>query len=148
MKKLLLPVAAIAAIFLWQHFHAGDNRPADTTASGETAASSDAIAAAFEERASDRQISGRGVVSRILPDDNDGSRHQRFILRLESGQTVLISHNIDLAPRIEGLADGDAVSFNGVYEWNDRGGVIHWTHRDPQGRHEAGWIRHGGQTYQ
>ncbi|MCJ7592821.1 MAG: DUF3465 domain-containing protein [Woeseiaceae bacterium] len=31
-----------------------------------------------------QQVSGTGTVSRILPDDNEGSRHQRFILRLGS----------------------------------------------------------------
>ncbi len=89
-----------------------------------------------------------GTVSRVLADDNDGSRHQRFILALPSGTTVLIAHNIDLAPRIEGLRTGDRVEFSGEYEWNPQGGVVHWTHRDPQGRHAAGWLRHGGRTYQ
>jgi hypothetical protein len=59
-----------------------------------------------------------------------------------------MAHNIDLAPRIADLEEGDTVAFNGVYEWNAKGGIIHWTHRDPGGSHEAGWIRHKGQTYQ
>ena len=86
-------------------------------------------------------------MARLLPDDNDGSRHQRFILQLASGQTLLVAHNIDVAGRIDSLRVGDRVEFSGEYEWNPKGGVIHWTHHDPRGRHEAGWIRHGGKTY-
>ena len=85
---------------------------------------------------------------RLLPDDNDGSRHQKFIVRLDSGNTILIAHNIDLAPRIDRLRRGDRIEFYGEYEWNDRGGVVHWTHDDPAGRHEDGWLRHKGKTYQ
>ena len=85
---------------------------------------------------------------RVLPDDVDGSRHQRFIVQLASGQTLLITHNIDVAPRIVGLKVGDSVAFNGEYVWNDKGGVIHWTHHDPQGRHVAGWVMHNGKRYQ
>ena len=85
-------------------------------------------------------------MTRILPDDNVGSRHQRFIVTLESGHTVLLSHNIDLAPRVP-LAQGDRVVFRGEYEWNERGGVVHWTHHDPGGRRPGGWIRHRGETY-
>ena len=108
----------------------------------------DALAAAYQSRQSDVQVSGEGVVSRVLADDRQGSRHQRFILRLHDGQTVLIAHNIDLAPRIKGLKPGDRVEFHGEYEWNERGGVIHWTHHDPQGRHPDGWLKHHGRTYQ
>jgi len=94
------------------------------------------------------QTQGSGVVIRILADDDDGSRHQRFIIRLDSGRTLLIAHNIDVASRIASLREGDTVAFNGVFESNDKGGLIHWTHRDPQGRHEAGWLQHEGRTYQ
>lgn len=88
------------------------------------------------------------MVTKLLADDNDGSRHQRFLLTLPSGQSLLVAHNIDLAPRLSRLKTGDSVAFNGVYEWNAKGGLIHWTHRDPGGRHQAGWLKHSGQTYQ
>ncbi|HKO41978.1 MAG TPA: DUF3465 domain-containing protein [Pyrinomonadaceae bacterium] len=69
-------------------------------------------------------------------------------MELASGQTLLISHNIDLAPRVVGLLTGDAVSFYGEYDWNEKGGVIHWTHHDPRKRHPAGWIKHNDRVYQ
>lgn len=103
---------------------------------------------AFQSQQSGVQVGGEGVVDRVLSDDNDGSRHQRFVLRLASGQTLLIAHNIDIAPRIEALASGDRVSFYGQYEWNAEGGVIHWTHRDPEGQHVSGWLKSNDRTYQ
>ena len=93
-------------------------------------------------------VTGHGTVIKILPDDNQGSRHQRFILRLESGQTVLVAHNIDLAQRIDGLTVGSVVDFKGIYVTNDKGGVIHWTHHDPDGRHDDGWLKWNGMIYQ
>jgi hypothetical protein len=89
-----------------------------------------------------------GTVEAILPDDLEGSRHQRFIIQLEGGQTVLIVHNVDVAPRIRGLQEGDRVSVKGEYEWNDRGGLIHWTHKDPRSAHEDGWIEHNSIRYE
>jgi Protein of unknown function (DUF3465) len=108
----------------------------------------EALARAFKQRARNLQVEGQGTVRKVLSDDNDGSRHQRFIVALASGQTLLIAHNIDLAPRVVGLSEGDVVSFSGEYEWNPEGGVIHWTHRDPSKRHTAGWIKHNGKLYQ
>lgn len=105
------------------------------------------IRRAFEEKRSSYQVSGAGTVLRVLPDDNDGSRHQRFIVSMPSGQTVLIAHNIDLSLRIEGIRPDDKVAFYGEYEWNEKGGVVHWTHDDPQGRHVGGWIEHNGRRY-
>lgn len=100
----------------------------------------------FAERISDRIVEVEGLVQTVLADDREGSRHQRFILRLASGQTLLVAHNIDLAPRVP-LEKGDSVTARGEYEWNDKGGVLHWTHHDPDLRHEHGWIRHAGKTY-
>ena len=87
------------------------------------------IGKAFSARSSDVQVNGEGVVTRILADDDTGSRHQRFIVRL----ALLISHNTDFAPRIGRLQDGDRVRFHGEYEWNQQGGLVHWTHHDPNG---------------
>jgi hypothetical protein len=115
----------------------------------ETSQNSDKIIeSAFNNRSNNLQVGGQGVVTRILPDDLTGSRHQRFIVKLSSGQTLLIAHNIDLAPRINSLNEGDKISFYGQYEWNSKGGTIHWTHHDPAGRHIAGWIKHNGIKYQ
>lgn len=116
--------------------------------SSEASATDAVLQQAFQNRQSDLQVTGSGVVIRILPDDLEGSRHQKFILRLSSGQTLLISHNIDLSDRIPSINIGDAVSFNGEYEWNRQGGVVHWTHHDPKGRHEAGWLKHQGLKYE
>jgi len=106
-----------------------------------------AIGRAFATGASDIQVEGEGTVIRVLSDDLNPPRHQRFIVQLASGQTLLMSHNIDIAPRIDGLEVGDSVSFNGEYVWNEKGGIIHWTHHDPRGRHVAGWVMHNGRTY-
>ncbi len=106
------------------------------------------VASAFADHKSNIQMPGSGQVIKLLSDDNKGSRHQRFIIKLASGQTLLIAHNIDLAKRIPAIKVGDTIDFYGEYEWNPQGGVIHWTHRDPQGQHTAGWIKHNGQTYQ
>lgn len=152
MKKLL-PIAALA-VAAYFALAPGPDTPESRQAAGLPAVSSTvrdgndaAIENAFSNRLGSHLVEGKGTVVKMLADDNDGSRHQRFIIRLDSGRTLLISHNIDLAPRIDGLRAGDTVAFYGEYEWNSKGGLIHWTHHDPQGRHPGGWIRHDGRTY-
>lgn len=151
MKKILFIAAVATAIYVAYGKTGGFGGETTPTASLSTIAtqeSSSAIQAAFNGQRSGVQVQGEGIVSKLLADDNDGSRHQRFILTLSTGQTILVAHNIDLAPRVSGLNSGDTVAFYGVYEWNAKGGVVHWTHHDPAGRHVAGWLKHEGQTYQ
>jgi hypothetical protein len=133
MRRLILVLLAAAAALC----------AAGCAASPATLVGDKAIGHAFSSHESGVEVQGGGVVDRVLPDDTRGSRHQRFIVRLASGQTLLVSHNIDIAPRLAPLDAGDRVKFRGEYVWNDQGGLVHWTHHDPSGEHEAGWLKRG-----
>jgi len=125
------------------------NETPSLRAKGSTAKPSESeIANAYMQHLHDIQVMGEGEVVKVLADDNKGSKHQRFILRVPEGFTVLVAHNIDLAPRIKNIATGDSAAFYGEYVWNEKGGVVHWTHHDPRGRHTSGWVKHNGITYQ
>ncbi len=143
MKGFIHIVATLAVVFIGLNFLNPNDSPL-----GISVENSDVLANAYRDHSSNIQVSGQGAVVRTLSDDRDGDRHQRFILELLSGQTLLIAHNIDLAPRIPSLKSGDSVQFNGEYEWNEHGGIIHWTHHAPNGLHEGGWLKRNGRTYQ
>lgn len=147
MKKFILILAVGAAVYGFvqyapKFFFVGKSFGPKLSTSDK------AIENAFKNKLSNIQIGGSGEVIKILPDDMQGIRHQKFIIELNSGQTLLIAHNIDVAPRVKNLKLGDHINFYGEYEWNAKGGVVHWTHHDPSGRHESGWIDHGGKLYQ
>lgn len=146
MKKRLLFILVILALTYVGIVRQPGLTPIDF--SGVAQSDNRQIHEAFRQERSDVQVEGRGIVLKVLPDDSRGSRHQRFIVKLDSGQTLLIAHNIDLAPRVRSLTSGAEIAFYGEYEWNHKGGVIHWTHHDPQGRHADGWIRYRGEVYQ
>ena len=146
MRKLIFLLIAVAIVYGLEFLRERDLSVPSTVSTSHQ--SNDAAGTAFANRQSDIQVQGQGIVIRMLKDDLDGSRHQRFILELDTGQDLLIAHNIDIAPRITGLEKGDTVEFYGEYEWNSKGGVIHWTHHDPNHRHIDGWLKHRGKTYQ
>lgn len=142
-KAALLILLVLASLYLWfTGVSPNQSLVSSTSAADETNLST------YQAPQSGSQMGGEGVVVRVLADDNDGSRHQRFILRLASGQTLLIAHNIDIANRIEALSSGERVEFYGQYESNPEGGVIHWTHHDPEGKHVAGWLKRNDIFYQ
>lgn len=105
------------------------------------------ITRAYSKQLENIQVRGSGTVVKLLRDDLKGSRHQKMIVRISTDHTILIAHNIDLAPRLNNLKEGDTIQFSGEYEYNDKGGVVHWTHHDPKGRHPDGWIIHDNTTY-
>jgi hypothetical protein len=152
-RRILLVFVVIGALY-WSLTRTDISAPVSSAPATQvveaqrSADDSERIRAAFDKQQSDVQVRASAVVTKVLSDDNDGSRHQRFIVELVTGQLLLISHNIDLAPRVDSLAEGDRVEFYGEYEWNNKGGVVHWTHHDPAGRHVGGWIKHNGKTYQ
>jgi hypothetical protein len=120
----------------------GGGQATDATSEGEQA-----ILDAFAARQSDLIVQCTFTIKKNLPDDNVGSRHQKMILLLPSGHSVLLAHNIDLADRVP-ADEGDTLEIKGEYEYSEQGGVLHWTHHDPRGRHVDGWIKHDGVMYE
>lgn len=148
-RHLVTIVFAVAAIALALWWDRGAPRAGAASADrggAEVEAGRAKIEKAFQDRLSAVMVEVEGSVDRTLADDNQGSRHQRFILRLPSDLTVLVAHNIDLAPRVP-LEPGDRVALRGQYEWNEQGGIVHWTHHDPEDRRPGGWIRHRAREY-
>lgn len=96
---------------------------------------------AFSRKLSGVFLTAKGRVLRILPDDREGVPHQRFLLHLPSGHTLLVLHNVAVAPRVP-LREGVWLRVRGEYRWNEKGGLLHFTHRPAGGpRGEVGgWI--------
>lgn len=113
---------------------------AESQAPAAVATDNSTIQNAFLHKQSHVMVIGHGTVIKLLADDTQGARHQRFLLRINARQTLLFAHNIDLATRLP-LKVGDIISFKGEYIYNPKGGIVHWTHHDPQQQHEAGWIK-------
>ncbi len=143
-------LALAALIFLAGRWSTGGLsfpwQPAPVAWEGSESSAQGSVEAAYAGHQSDVWLGADGLVDRVLKDDRKGSRHQRFVVELVSGHTVLVAHNIDLAERVP-LKAGDRVEVYGEYEWSDQGGVLHWTHHDPQRRRKGGWIRHRGVEY-
>lgn len=111
-------------------------------------ATNDVLVKAYQNKQSQVWLSGNGVVKKLLADDNKGARHQKFLVTVNAQQTLLFAHNIDLAPRIDDLQLGDYIEFKGEYVYNPKGGVMHWTHHDPKGEKQGGWLKHNSKTYE
>lgn len=121
---------------------------APTTTSRNVPAASGSLDELIDAQRGGEMVTVTATVARLLADDKDGAAHQKFLLELPTGKRVLVAHNIDLAPRVDGLHKGATVTVRGEFEWNERGGVIHWTHHDPAARHQGGWIAFDGRKYE
>ncbi|MFA7335358.1 MAG: DUF3465 domain-containing protein [Candidatus Obscuribacterales bacterium] len=115
----------------------------------ETAASIDEaqVAAAQNNRASHVSVTCTLPVKRMLRPDDKGEKHEKFLLQLSNGTTILVAHNVSRAPSVP-VEAGDIVTVHGEYIWNEKGGVIHWTHASDTPRHEGGYIDFKGRRYQ
>jgi hypothetical protein len=105
------------------------------------------LARAYDRGQSEFFIRFAATVKASLPTDYDGIRHQKFIVELKTGQTLLIAHNIDLSSPVRRLRVGERIIIHGEYIWNDEGGLIHRTHDDTDGTLPDGWIRYKGKRY-
>lgn len=145
-----LILAGVIAWFRYSHKVVPEARPPRATVpdagSIPRVVDSTSLQHAIATKAKDVAVEGSGKVVKLLPDDTEGDRHQRLLLDVSAQQTVLIAHNIDVGKRIA-VREGATVSFKGEYVWNDRGGVVHWTHHDPRGKHPDGWVKVGEKTF-
>ena len=140
--KLALVLLLLAAVAVYEHFEGGLPEAPPLDPSGQAGSASQPLSAVK----SGEWLLVTGTVRRILSDDKLGSRHQRFVIEVSDHRTLLIAHNIDLARRVP-VTSGDLVTVRGRYEANERGGVLHWTHHDPDGFGPGGWIEHKGERY-
>jgi hypothetical protein len=108
-----------------------------------------AVCGAFASARSHVEVVAGGTVTRIFgTQPGVSSPHEGFLMRLNSNcdVTIRVEANVDFTGEFP-LKTGDAVVVKGEYEYYSRGGVIHWTHRDPRGRHEGGYIQTAGRIY-
>lgn len=108
-----------------------------------------AVCAAFSAQRSGVEVVAQGSVTHVLGvQAGRSSPHEGFLLRLDSGCAIVVrvEVNTDFTGTIP-LSIGQRVLVKGDYEYYSRGGVIHWTHRDPRGRHENGYVDAGGTLY-
>ncbi len=149
LKGRLGSVGVLLALVLLgvQYFATPSNREdAGAAPSARAANGWDYLRDAHERKRSKVWMEVSARVVKTLADDNEGSRHQRFLVSGDNGPRVLVAHNIDLAERVP-VREGDVVQIRGRYEWNEKGGVLHWTHHDPRGNIQGGWIVHEGTKY-
>lgn len=163
LTKAIVILASAGLLALYQHFQPADKqaaskppapvaaetqtgKPASKTDSNDYRQTIDKIRQSQTNPDAKFWTTIQGEVVKLLTDDREGSPHQRFLLEISPDITLLVAHNIELAPRVPVQA-GQPVTVSGEYVWNNRGGVMHWTHHDPKGR-RGGWIEYGGKRYQ
>jgi len=135
-----LIVIVVGVVFTRAH----NSPPSPEVAARQARGGCTQAAGAFRRQESSVWITIGARVSRILPDEYGKYQHPRFIVQCPSGQTVLITNDVSVGSRVP-VHRGDRVAARGEYIWNDRGGLIHFTHHGgPAG---GGWILDGGKLY-
>lgn len=157
MKKghyLLVAVLGLATFGVMEWPHIREHRlmakevevDAMTSASRPTAQA--ILERALQNKAQDQLLVVVGWVTEILPDEQrDVVSYQRFVVRLTNRKPLLIEHNLQIAPRVEGLKTGSELLIRGRYFWNEQGGVLRQTHHDPEQKQPDGWIRFKHKNY-
>lgn len=146
MKKVLYLILLLSVLAACRQHEPAVSSVVEPQIAVQAQHNNDAVIQAFHDKKSNIFVEGSGVVKKLLPEDDNGLRHQKFLVKISDEQTLLFAHNIDLTSAIP-LAVGDTIQFRGEYVYNPKGGIVHWTHRDPQGKIEGGWIKHNGTTY-
>lgn len=109
--------------------------------------SNDKIVRAIDAKRSVNFLEGQEMkVVQILPDDTSGAEHQKFIVEIKDGYKLLLVYNLDMCERVP-VQVGDRVGAGGMFIWTDRGGLLHWLHRDPRKNRPDGYVELNGKQY-
>jgi hypothetical protein len=126
---------------------AQDHSPSQNCSLAELARQQQDVIALQKEHARSAEVTVLAPVCRLLPDDTVGLQHEKFLLSLTNGTTILVAHDTSYAPRVP-LQLGSVVRIHGEYIWNPKGGLVHWTHLSDSPFHDSGWIDYQGKRYQ
>ena len=127
-----------------EFFKINERRPV-LTVDGRLSSSDNILHNAFKEKKRKIVTNGAGKVIKMLSDQFGGSKRQRFLIILNSGQKLQIKHDIDEIGRLP-VKIGDSVAFSGIYNWNREGGEISKT--DSRSRNnQSGWLKLNGTMY-
>ncbi len=107
---------------------------------------SDLVRAVNDRRNVNFVQAGNVVVSRILPDDNVGSPHQKWYVRLSNGKEVIAVYNSDMGRRVP-MKVGTTMALGGEFKMTNIGPLIHWLHYDPRGNRPDGYVIVDGVRY-
>jgi hypothetical protein len=108
------------------------------------------VCALYASGTSDAEVVAQGTVLGVLGTHNGPSgEHEGFLLKLTQQCDLMlrVETNVDITGPVP-LRAGETVTVKGQFEDDPGGGVIHWTHRDPSGRHVAGYVLAGGKYYE
>ena len=151
-NPLLALLATSAVLLAGCGAHPAATQVVARQATGLTAAAVSAFAAQAlesEKQGKHRPVSASDFttftnleVVKVLPDDNDGLKHQQFEVSID-GSNVRVAHNTDLAPHVP-VQVGDRVEIRGIYLKSQH--VLHWTHYNPEGG-AGGYIKLDGKVY-
>lgn len=142
MKSLLKGISILIVVFAGTVWFS----PGIREAVGLSLNDASLIQRAYTDRVSNIWVETDATVKALRQNIEDIERHQNFVIELENGHRLEVLHNLDMAAGVP-VRPGTLIRLRGEYDWTPQGGVIHWTHSDPTGQREGGWIEYQGRKY-
>jgi len=144
MSKLLYVIIS-SVLVLSSTSYANKPKPADPS---QVVSGDYALVQAVQAQKGLNFVSAKGLaVTKLLPDDSQGLPHQKFNVKLSSGNVIMIVSNLDMCEHIP-VQIGDVVSAGGQFIPTGKGsGLLHWTHKDPKHHRPDGFIQLGDHIF-
>jgi len=104
------------------------------------------ITSAWHKKSSNLLVEVDARVVLLLPNRDDIKKLQRFLVELENGHRLEVAHDLELSENVP-VGVSSLIRLKGEFDYNENGGLIHWTHADPAGNRDGGWIEHNDMRY-